>query len=692
MFNKILIANRGEIACRIIKTARRLGIKTVAVYSEADEQALHVRQADEAVLLGAPSASQSYLVMDKIIEAARKTGAEALHPGYGFLSENTAFAEAVVAAGITFIGPNVKAIQVMGDKIVSKKYAQDAQVSIIPGHPDACATQDDALHAAMDIGFPVMIKAAAGGGGKGMRVARDERDLTEGFAAAGREAESSFGDGRVFIEKYIDSPRHIEIQILCDRHGHGIHLGERECSIQRRNQKVIEETPSPFLDEATREKMGAESLTLAQAVGYDSAGTVEFVVDPQRNFYFLEMNTRLQVEHPVTELVTGLDLVEEMIRIAAGEPLRHEQSDVKIANADMRGSSNGRRKYNHAMEARLYAENPQKGFMPSTGRLSWFRPPDSDSCDVEFRLDTGVEEGDSISVFYDPMIAKLITYGDSRQETVKKMSDVLNRFQLSGIDHNLLFLNAIFNHADFLAGDIDTGFIAKTWPDGFKSAALDQGSQKIFLSAALDIHLKNHRRAGQLTGGHLSPYHGDSLAVYLDDSHQAVTLLPEFSDHSDHWHIKEGSEEWAVKKVNWRFGARVWTAKVAGEHVALQMEPIAGGYRLFYNGAAVNVYVRTRAAQQIAALLPQREEGALDTELLCPMPGQITEIHVKEGELVSVGQPLATIEAMKMENILRAENDVVIKKILCQAGQSLSCDDLVMTFDRPPEKSAQKKP
>ena len=670
MFSKILIANRGEIACRIIKTARRLGIKSIAVYSDADDHALHVEQADEAVWLGAPPAAQSYLLGAKIIEAARQTGAEAIHPGYGFLSENTAFAEAVMAAGLKFIGPNVKAIEVMGDKIVSKKYAREAGVSVIPGHPDACGTQDEAMEAAHEIGFPVMIKAAAGGGGKGMRIARSEEDLREGFGAAGREAEASFGDGRVFIEKYIDSPRHIEIQVLCDQHGGGVHLGERECSVQRRNQKVIEETPSPFLDEATREKMGAESLALAQTVGYDSAGTVEFVVDPQRNFYFLEMNTRLQVEHPVTEMVNGLDLVEEMIRIASGEKLRCTQESIK------------EKRKGWAMEARLYAENPQKGFMPSTGRLSWFRPPKGD-----FRLDTGVREGDAISMFYDPMIAKLITHAATRDEAAKKMSDVLDGFRLSGIDHNLLFLNAIFNDEDFLAGDINTGFIDKTWPNGFKGAKLNEKGQKICLAVALDIYLKNYHRAGRLSGGHLRPHQGDELSVCLDDGHQSIGFAPKFSYQGDDLYI----DGLAVKNRDWRFGAKIWTGHVGDDRVTFQFERMASGFRLFYKGAAVRAHVRTHAAQQIAALLPQREDTALDTELLCPMPGQVMEVHVEEGEAVGVGQALVTIEAMKMENILRAESDVVVKKIFCQSGQSLGCDDLVMTFDLPVQTPDQKK-
>ncbi len=673
MFGKILIANRGEIACRIIKTARRLGIKTVAVYSDADEQALHVEQADEAIRLGPPPASESYLLTAKIIDTALKAGAEAIHPGYGFLSENTGFAGAVEAAGITFIGPNVKAIEVMGDKIISKKYARDAQVSIIPGHPDVCGTQDEAMQAALEIGFPVMIKAAAGGGGKGMRIARSEQDLIEGFGAAGREAEASFGDGRVFIEKYIDSPRHIEIQVLCDKHGQGVHLGERECSLQRRNQKVVEETPSLFVDEALREKMGAESLVLAQMVGYDSAGTVEFVVAPDRSFYFLEMNTRLQVEHPVTEMVSGLDLVEEMIRIAAGEKLRYSQQDIQA------------RRRGWAMEARLYAENPQKGFMPSTGRLSWFRPPEGD-----FRLDTGVREGDAISMFYDPMIAKLITYAATRGEAAQKMSVVLDGFQLSGIDHNLLFLNAIFNHKDFLAGDMDTGFIAKTWPDGFKGAELDDKSRKICLAAALDIYLKEYQRAGQLTGGHLPRPQRDELAVCLDDGHQSIILTPEFFYQGDNLHIDESGRTYFIKNSTWRFGDKIWTGEVDGARATLQIERIASGLRLCHQGASVRVYVRPRAAQKIAARLPQREDKALATELLCPMPGQVIALHVKAGDFVSVGQALATVEAMKMENILRAENDVVVKQIVCQPGQSLSCDDLVMTFELP-EIPVQKK-
>ena len=670
MLKKILIANRGEIACRVIRTARRLGIGSVAVYSEADSQALHVEMADEAVWLGPPPASRSYLLVDKIIEAAVKTGADSIHPGYGFLSENAGFAAAVEAAGLIFIGPNQKAIELMGDKIISKRYADQAGVSTIPGFPDAIEAEDKALDVAREIGFPVMIKAAAGGGGKGMRVALDEKDLIAGFGAAGREAKASFGDGRVFIEKYIEGPRHIEIQILCDKHGHGVHLGERECSIQRRNQKVIEEAPSSFLTETIRAEMGRQALMLAEAVGYDSAGTVEFVMGRDRDFYFLEMNTRLQVEHPVTEFITGLDLVEEMIRIASGEKLRHRQSDIKIDG--------------WAMEARLYSEDPENGFVPSTGRLSWFRPPLEAEIGA-FRLDSGVAEGDQISMFYDPMIAKLITHAPSRGEAITQIARVLNSFRIEGVRHNLLFLNAIFHHPDFVAGDIDTGFIGRVWPDGFKSMPLDEAGRKVCLGAALFIYLKAQARNQQLEGARWSIPRlvtETPLVAHIFDGHDSAVCDIEFEwQGRDMLTVRTDGGDIAVESASWRAGGKLWSGSIDGRDITLQLENSNGGVQLIYCGARVEVHVRSKMAEAIAAQLPAREADMSQTELLCPMPGQITAIYVQAGDQVSAGQTLLTIEAMKMENTLHAENNVTIKKIHCQEGQSVGFEDLLMEFE-----------
>ncbi len=670
MLKKILIANRGEIACRIMRTAKRLGIETVAVYSEADAQALHVQMADEAVFLGPPPASQSYLLADKILEAAKQTGADSIHPGYGFLSENTGFSQKAAQAGITFIGPNAKAIELMGDKIISKQIAADAGVNTIPGYKDEIKDEARALEIARDVGFPVMIKAAAGGGGKGMRVAYNEQDLREGFGAAGREAKASFGDDRVFIEKFIESPRHIEIQVLCDKHGQGVYLAERECSVQRRNQKVIEEAPSSFLTPEIRAQMGEQSLLLAKAVGYDSAGTVEFVMGQDQKFYFLEMNTRLQVEHPVTEYITGLDLVEEMILIAAGEKLRYQQADIKIKG--------------WAFESRLYSEDPENEFMPSTGRLSWFRPHEMVETDPNIRLDSGVEEGDSISMFYDPMIAKLITYGDNRKEAINKMVRVLDSFRLEGVRHNLQFLSAIFNHPRFIDGDIDTGFIAQEWRDGFKGAHLSERGYKICYSVGLFIYQKYRQRARAIPGGARVPsiFPRTRLIARVDDGHQMKLFDVDYNWLNDsELHIKQDDLDFSVVSSSWRSGDKFWQGSVDGKEIILQIQRTAGGLQLFYHGARVNIHLRTKSADGIASQLPDRQDVSDDTELLCPMPGQITLVYVKEGDVVGKGQPLLIIEAMKMENILRAENQVKVKKILCQAGQNVGFEDLLMEFE-----------
>ncbi|HWC64001.1 MAG TPA: acetyl-CoA carboxylase biotin carboxylase subunit, partial [Rhizomicrobium sp.] len=568
MFRKLLIANRGEIAARIIRTARRMGIATVAVYSEADRHALHVRMADEAVEIGPAPAAQSYLAIDKIVAAAMAAGAEAVHPGYGFLSEQEAFALALDKAGIAFVGPNPKAIAAMGDKIESKKLAKAAGVSTVPGYAGEIADEAHARKIAAEIGFPVMVKASAGGGGKGLRVVTRESELARAIASSRNEAQASFGDGRLLVEKFITEPRHIEIQVLGDRHGHVIHLNERECSIQRRHQKVIEEAPSPFLDEKTRAAMGAQAVALAKAVRYDSAGTVEFIVDKDRNFYFLEMNTRLQVEHPVTEMITGLDLVEWMIRIAAGEKLALTQKEVK--------------RDGWAMESRVYAEDPYRGFLPSTGRLSRYRPPEEGSKDgVTIRNDTGVSEGGEISVWYDPMIAKLSTHAPSRLEAAAAMAAALDRFEISGIAHNLPFLAAVMHHSRFLEGRLSTGFIAEEYPDGFHGAPLGQADARLFIAAAVSAKLLRTQRAGRivgaLNGGHKP---SDNFTVTLDGGNHLVhdAYLEVGSLHL----VIDGTRLEGV--VDWFPGRTLLNLKIKGVEHIFQIARDAGGYWLSQGG------------------------------------------------------------------------------------------------------------
>lgn len=661
MFSKILIANRGEIACRVIKSARRMGIKTVAVYSEADADALHVRMADEAVPIGPAPATQSYLVIDRIVAACRQTGAEAVHPGYGFLSENKAFREALDAAGIAFMGPSAEAIAAMGDKIESKKLAQAAQVSSVPGHLDALADVDAAVRISQQIGYPVMLKASAGGGGKGMRIARDDAQAREGFASATNEAASSFGDARVFVEKYIEEPRHIEIQVLADRHGTCLYLGERECSIQRRHQKVIEEAPSPFLDPATRRAMGEQAVALAKAVGYESAGTVEFIVDKDKNFYFLEMNTRLQVEHPVTEAITGLDLVEWMIRIAAGEALPFGQDDVVLDG--------------WAIEARVYAEDPWRGFLPSTGRLVRYRPPaESDTV----RVDTGVDEGGEISMFYDPMAAKLITKGPDRAAAIAAMRTALDAFHIRGIGHNIPFLAALMAHPRFVEGRLSTGFIAEEFPDGFKGADLPVATTKrlIAFAAALAMRgaIRDRMISGQLPGHH--PSVPRAWTVRVDRTNHAVRI-----------HTVDNGFEVTVEGETlsvigeWSLGATVIEAFIGGERMAIQVDYAGIGYRLTHAGAVMAAQVISPRAADLADLMPVKTPPDMSKFLLSPMPGLLVSLSVEIGEPVEPGQPLAVVEAMKMENILRAERQGVVKAILASAGASLAVDEHILEFE-----------
>ncbi|HWA02549.1 MAG TPA: acetyl/propionyl/methylcrotonyl-CoA carboxylase subunit alpha [Rhizomicrobium sp.] len=641
MFQKILIANRGEIACRIVKTARRMGIRTVAVYSDADRDALHVEMADEAVHIGPPPSAQSYLVIDRIVQACLDTGAEAVHPGYGFLSEREAFAEALSKSGIVFIGPNVRAIAAMGDKIESKKLALAAKVSTVPGYVGEIRDAAHARQIAAEIGYPVMVKASAGGGGKGLRIVHRESDLVQAIQSSQNEARASFGDDRLFVEKFVTEPRHIEIQLVGDKHGNVIHLNERECSIQRRHQKVIEEAPSPFLDAKTRKAMGEQAVALARAVGYDSAGTVEFIVDRDRNFYFLEMNTRLQVEHPVTELITGLDLVELMIRSAAGERLPLRQADVGIGG--------------WAIEARVYAEDPYRGFLPSTGRLVRYRPPAEGSRGAAtVRNDTGVFEGGEISMFYDPMIAKLCTHAPGRDQAIDAMENALDEFRIEGIRHNIPFLNAIMHNARFREGRLTTAFIAEEYPDGFHGRPLDAKAKKRFASAALAATLIRSRRASRISGTLNGPHEADGFAVLLDG--EAVKAAP-------------AETGWQPGDAEMRVGSHV-----------IQIAPVPGGWRLTQGGMQATATVRSARAAELAALMPAKTAADTSKLVLCPMPGLIVSVNVVAGQEVKAGETLAVVEAMKMENVLTAEHDGTIKKINAKKGDSLALDDVILEF------------
>ncbi len=668
MFKKILIANRGEIACRVIKTARKMGIKTVAVCSEADKDALHVEMADEAVHIGAPAAAESYLVIEKIIDACKSTGAEAVHPGYGFLSERAAFAEALKANNIVFIGPNVRAIEAMGDKIESKKFANAAKVNTVPGFLGVIETPEEAVKIADGIGYPVILKASAGGGGKGMRIAQNREEVAEGFARAKSEAKSSFGDDRVFVEKFIVNPRHIEIQVLGDKHGNVIYLGERECSIQRRNQKVIEEAPSPLLDEGTRKKMGEQAVALAKAVDYDSAGTVEFVAGQDKSFYFLEMNTRLQVEHPVTELITGVDLVEQMIRSAAGEKLAIKQHDVHLKG--------------WAVESRIYAEDPVRNFLPSTGRLVKYRPPPEGRAEgVTIRNDTGVFEGGEISIYYDPMIAKLVTHAGDRLTAIEAQAQALDAFYIDGIRHNIPFLSSLMQHPRWRSGHLSTGFIAEEYPDGF-SPLVAQGevAHRLAALAAFVDNLGNERKrqiSGQMPARRPVMFESarsvilgrERYDIEIDSGEGA--LLVRFAE-GGHAHRLES---------DWVPGEPVWNGLIDGEKVSAQVRAILNGYDIAHAGVHVAARVFTRREAELFALMPEKKPPDTSKSLLCPMPGLVKAIYVKEGQEMKVGDPLAMVEAMKMENVLRAERDVTVKALKCKEGDSLAVDAVIMEFD-----------
>ena len=663
MFDKILIANRGEIACRVIKSARKMGIKTVAVYSDADKDALHVEMADEAVNIGPAPSAQSYLVMDNILKAIKDTGAQAVHPGYGFLSENAAFFDALDAAGVEFIGPETLAIKAMGDKIESKLLAQKAGVSTVPGYTEVIKDTDHAVEIAGKIGYPVMLKASAGGGGKGMRVAFNEEECRDGFERATSEAVSSFGDDRVFIEKFIEEPRHIEIQILADKHGNTVYLQERECSIQRRHQKVIEEAPSPFLTPETRKKMGEEAVALAKAVNYRSAGTVEFIVDKDQNFYFLEMNTRLQVEHPVTELITGVDLVEWMIKIADGQELTLKQEEIPI---------NG-----WSMESRVYAEDPFRNFLPSTGRLIKYRPPvESDTV----RVDTGVYEGGEISMYYDPMIAKLITWGKNREECTENMKRALDEYYIRGVGHNISFLNAVMSKQRFIDGNLTTNFIAEEYPDGFDASMVPQKDPKNLVAVACFMNRMEAERetmiSGQMEGGQGRQIAEEWVVVYNDEKFNA-TVTPNETDGYD---VEIDGATLHVRS-EWTFGEPLFFADINGQEMCVQVDKLATGYSLFHAGAQATVKVLTARQAELNELMPFKAPPDMSAFLLSPMPGLLLSVAVEEGQEVKAGEVLCIIEAMKMENIMRAEKDVVIKKIHAAEGASLAVDEKIVEFE-----------
>lgn len=682
MFSKILVANRGEIACRIFKSAAAMGIKTVAVFSDADRRARHTLMADESVHIGPSSASESYLVIDKIIDACKATGAQAVHPGYGFLSERAEFAERLKAAGVAFIGPPVVAIEKMGDKITSKKIAAQAGVSTVPGFMGLIDDADHAAEIAAEIGYPVMIKASAGGGGKGMRIAWNDDEAREGFARSKSEAASSFGDDRIFIEKFVVQPRHIEIQVLADSHGNCVYLGERECSIQRRNQKVIEEAPSPFLDAATRRAMGEQSVALAQAVGYTSAGTVEFIVDKDRNFYFLEMNTRLQVEHPVTELITGVDLVEQMIRVAAGEKLPFAQNDIEL---------NG-----WAIESRLYAEDPYRGFLPSTGRLTRYRPPVEgwSERDTVVRNDTGVYEGGEISMFYDPMIAKLCTWGTDRPAAIAAMSAALDQFEVEGIGHNLPFCAAVMRHERFKSGDISTAFIEEEYPDGFHGIEPSENERKALISLAAIMQHCADRRRGHVSQGDFKDYvvllGGEETRIHVGVSpHERPSAMESevFMVAIDPIDEPEVQQQYHYVLYQDRPGQMLVSAAMAdfadddNAVFNVKVSPLVGGYRMRMRGIDLQVKVYSPRIAELSRLMPVKMAPDTSKFLLCPMPGLVVKLHVATGDSIEEGQALAMIEAMKMENVLRAEKSGVVASVRVSEGESLAVDAVIMEFE-----------
>lgn len=665
MFNKILIANRGEIACRVIKTAKQMGIKTVAVFSDADRNALHVQMADEAINIGPPPANQSYIDIEKVISAVKKTNAQAVHPGYGFLSENAKFAKSLSDIGVTFIGPPENAIESMGDKITSKKIAQEAGVNTVPGYMGVIKDEDEALTISEKIGYPVMIKASAGGGGKGMRIAWNDNEVKEGFQSSKNEAASSFGDDRIFIEKFVTQPRHIEIQVLADTKGNCIYLGERECSIQRRNQKVVEEAPSSFLDEKTRRKMGEQACNLAKAVGYSSAGTVEFIVDKDKNFYFLEMNTRLQVEHPVTELITGIDLVEQMILVATGKPLSITQKDIKLTG--------------WAIESRLYAEDPYRNFLPSIGRLTRYRPPAEikDKHSI-VRNDTGVYEGGEISMYYDPMIAKLCTWAPDRAKAIEQMRIALDRFEVEGIGHNLPFLSAVMDHKKFISGKITTAFIAEEYSEGFSGVDLNDDEIKDLAACAAAMNRVAEIRRTKISGrmDNHERRVGDDWVVQIAGK---VFLVNVLADTAGANVIFE--DETSIRiSGDWLPGKKLANMTAGDKNLVIKINKITGGFRMRTRGADLKVLVRTPRQAELSKHMQEKLPPDTSKMLLCPMPGLLVKIDVEIGQEVQEGQPLCTVEAMKMENILRAERKGVVAKINSSVGDSLAVDDIILEF------------
>ena len=669
MFKKILIANRGEIACRVIKTARKMGILTVAVYSEADKDSLHVVLADEGVCIGPAASKESYLSIDKIIAACKQTGAEAVHPGYGFLSENQEFSRRLEEEGIIFIGPKHYSVGQMGDKIASKKLANEARVNTIPGYAEAIDTPEQAVEISKGIGYPVMIKASAGGGGKGLRVAFDDKECFENFTSCRNEAKTAFGDDRILIEKYVLEPRHIEIQVLGDAHGNTVYLHERECSIQRRHQKVIEEAPSPFLDPATRKAMGEQAVALAKAVNYESAGTVEFVVGADKSFYFLEMNTRLQVEHPVTELITGIDLVEQMIRVAAGEKLSFTQADIKLEG--------------WAMECRINAEDPFRGFLPSTGRLVKFQPPaETTDANGTTRVDTGVYDGGEISMFYDSMIAKLIVHAKDRDSAINRMRDALNAFVIRGISSNIPFQAALMQHKRFHSGNFNTGFIAEEYPKGFDASMVPHDDPALLVSVAAYVYRSYTDRSASVTGqlqGH-ERLVGDKWSVVRLNPNGNENHLVVAKPIAGGYHVEYNDVEYQILS-DWKLGESLFNGTCNGEPFTLQVERHKTKYSLFHWGTRADFMVMSARAAELLALMPEKVAPDLSKFLLSPMPGLLREVAVIVGQEVKAGEKLAVIEAMKMENILKAEQDCKVKSISAAAGESLTVDEVIIEFE-----------
>ena len=680
MLQKILIANRGEIACRIFNTARRMGVATVAVYSDADRNARHVAEADEAVHIGDAVAAQSYLNGTKIIAACKQTGAQAVHPGYGFLSENAAFAGRLEQAGIVFIGPCADAIEAMGDKIASKALAQKAGVNTIPGHSEVVADAAEAVKVSGEIGYPVMIKASAGGGGKGMRVARNRDEAESGFERAASEALSSFGDGRILIEKFIDQPRHIEIQVIADSYGNVVTLNERECSIQRRHQKVIEEAPSPFIDKKTRAAMSAQAIVLAKAVDYRSAGTVEFIVDANHKFYFLEMNTRLQVEHAVTEMITGLDLVELMIRVAAGEKLAIKQADVKI---------NG-----WSMETRIYAENPHRNFLPSSGRLSKYQPPLESEC---LRVDSGVEEGAEISMFYDPMIAKVISWGETREQAIANMQTALDQYYIRGVETNLPFICTIMGHSRFQAGEFTTNFIAEEYPDGFSPPESGEHARINLICVMTALHYRLTNRAASVSSQ--VPDYGRNVEtnwVVVIGQHNyqtGIDIDPVAASTKTNGQDENGKSNLSFSRINfngqsylvedgWQPAQAIYSGLVNGQQIHLQIEKNGYGYDVTQAGNLKTIYVLTRRTAELNEKMPVKQRADQSHFLLSPMPGLLVSLGIKQGQTVKAGEELAVIESMKMENSLRADHDGVVAKVLVEAGVTLEVDQAILEFEQ----------